>query len=156
MKMFSIWKLLRKIQLIQMRRSVYLLDASNYLNMEHSPSGHLSDTGQEPGIPSRLNSPFTCIVQHYVRSTLVLLFAMSCLVMYLCALYLLFLPPLLSGRPRDWCCPCDRLRRRRSFFPFSGASRQALPLIIRISPIPFSLMLELDFATVIVCSYSDE
>ena len=44
-------------------RSVYLLDASNYLNMEHSPSGHLSDTGPEPGIPSRLNSPFTCVMQ---------------------------------------------------------------------------------------------
>ena len=48
-------------------------------------------------------------------------------------------PPLLFGRPRDcsWC-PCDRLRRRRPFFPFSGASRKAPPLIIPISPIPFS------------------
>ena len=64
-----------------MRRSVYLLDASNYLNMEHSPSGHLSDTGQEPGIPSRLNSPFTCIVQHYVRTLLATRIAMLCLVM---------------------------------------------------------------------------
>ena len=43
-------------------RSVYLSDASNYLNMEHSPSGHLSDTAQEPGKHSRLNSPFTFIV----------------------------------------------------------------------------------------------
>jgi hypothetical protein len=43
-------------------RSVYLSDASNYLNMEHSPSGQLTDTGPEPGIPSRLNSPFTFIV----------------------------------------------------------------------------------------------
>ena len=42
--------------------SVYLSDASNYLNMEHSPSGHLSDTGPEPGKHSRLNSPFTSIV----------------------------------------------------------------------------------------------
>ena len=55
------------------------------------------------------------------------------------ALYLLFLPPLLSGRPRDRCwCPSVRLRRRRPFFPFSGASREAPPLIIPISPIPFS------------------
>ena len=38
---------------------VYLSDAPNYLNMEHSPSGHLSNTGPEPGIPSRLNSPIT-------------------------------------------------------------------------------------------------
>ena len=42
--------------------SIYLLDASNYLNMEHSPSGHLFDTGPEPGIHSRLNSPFTYIM----------------------------------------------------------------------------------------------
>ena len=66
-------------------RSAYLSDASNYLNMEHSPSGHLSDTGPEPGIHSRLNSPFTYIVQHFVRSTLVMLFIMSCLVLHLFA-----------------------------------------------------------------------
>ena len=35
----------------------YLSDASNYLNMELSPSGHLSDTGPEPGKHSRLISP---------------------------------------------------------------------------------------------------
>src|SRR4051812_39754959 len=37
----------------------------------------------------------------------------------MCALYLLFLPPLLlSGSPDDRCrCPCDRLRRRRSCTP---------------------------------------
>ena len=38
-------------------RSVYLSDASNYLNMELSPSGHLSDTGPEPGKHPRLTSP---------------------------------------------------------------------------------------------------
>ena len=38
---------------------VYLSDTSNYLNMEHSPSGHLCDSGPEPGISSRLNPPFT-------------------------------------------------------------------------------------------------
>ena len=43
-------------------RSVYLSDASNYLNMEHFPSSHLFDTGPEPGIHSRLNFPFTYIV----------------------------------------------------------------------------------------------
>ena len=43
-------------------QSVYLSDASNYLNMELSPSGHLSDTGPEPGKHSRLTSPFSGIV----------------------------------------------------------------------------------------------
>ena len=79
--------------------TTYLSDASKYLNMELSPSGHLSNTCPEPGIHSRLNSPFTYIVQYYVRSTLVLLIVLSCLVVPLFALYLLFLPPLLSGRP---------------------------------------------------------
>ena len=43
-------------------RSVYLSDGSNYLNMEHSPSGHLSDTAPEPGKHTPMNSPFTFIV----------------------------------------------------------------------------------------------
>ena len=42
--------------------SVYLSDASNYLNMELSLSGHLSDTGPESGKLSRMLSPFTGIV----------------------------------------------------------------------------------------------
>jgi hypothetical protein len=37
----------------------YPCDASHYPNMELSPSGRLSVTGPEPGILSRLNSPFT-------------------------------------------------------------------------------------------------
>ena len=40
----------------------YLSDASIYLDMELSPSGHLFDTGPEPGKHSRLNSPFSYIV----------------------------------------------------------------------------------------------
>ena len=43
-------------------RSVHLSHALSLLNMEHSPSGHLTDIGPEPGTPSRLNSPFTYIV----------------------------------------------------------------------------------------------
>ena len=38
-------------------RSVHLSHALSMLNMEHSPSVHLSDTGPEPGTPSRLISP---------------------------------------------------------------------------------------------------
>jgi hypothetical protein len=36
-----------------------LSDTSNYPNVKLSPSGHLSDTGPDLGINSRLNSPFT-------------------------------------------------------------------------------------------------
>ena len=43
-------------------RSVHLSHAPSMLNMELSPSGHLSNTGPEPGIHSRLNPPCTYIV----------------------------------------------------------------------------------------------
>jgi hypothetical protein len=39
-----------------------LSDTSNYPNMELSPSGYLSDTGPDPGINSRLHSPFIVTV----------------------------------------------------------------------------------------------
>ena len=43
-------------------RSVHLSHAPSMLNMGHSPSGHLSDTGPEPGKHSWLIPPFTFIV----------------------------------------------------------------------------------------------
>ena len=60
-------------------RSIHLSDASSMLNMEHSPSGHLSDTGPVPGIPFRLFPPFTYTVQHYVRTPLASLIVMLCI-----------------------------------------------------------------------------
>ena len=81
-------------------RSVHLSHAHSMLNMELSPSGHLSDTGPEPETPSRLIYPFTYNVYDRVRARLALRIVMSCLVLPLFAMYLLFLPPLLSGRPR--------------------------------------------------------
>src|SRR4051812_30012555 len=68
------------------------------------------------------------------------------------ALYLLFLPPLLlSGSLDDRCrCPCDRLRRRRSYPLYRRASRQAEPLpLSHISP----TVLYLSFALGICCCY---
>ena len=56
----------------------YLPDASNYLNMEHSPSGHLSDTGPEPGKHSRLTSALVGIVLHHVRTRLALHVVLVC------------------------------------------------------------------------------
>src|SRR3954464_6569878 len=68
------------------------------------------------------------------------------------ALYLLFLPPLLlSGSLDDRCrCPCDRLRRRRSYPHYRRASRQAeaLPL----SHISFTC-LYLSVALGVCCCY---
>ena len=59
MKKFLYMKVAQNDETNPNTRFVYLWVASNYLNMEHSPSGHLSDTGPEPGTPSRLFSPFT-------------------------------------------------------------------------------------------------
>ena len=67
----------------------YLSDASNYLNMELSPSGHLSDTGPESGKHSRYS--------HTLGHTRYII--LSCYAYVY--VYILFLPPLLSGRPRD-------------------------------------------------------
>ena len=59
-------------------RSVYLSDASSYLNMELSPSGHLFDTGPEPGKHSRLTSALVGIVLHHVRTRLALPVVLVC------------------------------------------------------------------------------
>ena len=76
-------------------RSVYLSEASNYLNMEHSPSCHLFDTRPESGIHSQLNSPFTYIMYPYVRSHPAQHIATLCFVM-LCLLYIYCFFPLFS------------------------------------------------------------
>ena len=127
----------------------------NISNSQLSPSGPSVRKCKTSGILSRLFPPFAGTTYCRVRTHLALLIVMSRIVMFMFALYLLFLPPLLSGRPWDlhWC-PCDQLRRRRPFFLFSRASKQAPLWSSRYRPF-HSLMLALDFATVIVCSYSD-
>ena len=55
--------------------------------------GHCDET---PGILSRMFPPFTGITSYRVRAPLASRFVLSCIVMRLLALYLLFLPPLLS------------------------------------------------------------
>ena len=62
MKMFSIWKLIRKNPTNPNMRSVHLSHAPSMLNMELSPSDHLFNTGPEPGKHSRLTSPLAGIV----------------------------------------------------------------------------------------------
>ena len=59
-------------------RSVHLSHAPSMLNMELSPSGHLSDTGPEPGKHSRLTSPLADIVYHHVRTRLALPVVLVC------------------------------------------------------------------------------
>ena len=67
-------------------------------NMQLSPSSSSVRKRETPGIFSRMFPPFTGITPYRVRTRLALLVV---LFMHLLAMYLLFLPPLLFGRPRD-------------------------------------------------------
>ena len=88
---------------------------------------------------------------YYVRSSLA--FHLSCIafVCYVCLVFIVSPPLLLSGSLDDRCrCPCDRLRRRRSYPPYCRASRQADPLpLSHISP----TFLYLSVALGICCCY---
>ena len=108
-------------------------------NTQLSPSGSSVRKRETPGILSRMSSPFTGTTSYRVRAHRTPRIALLYFVILLLLCYLWCSPPLLlSGRPRDRCrYPCDRLRRRRP--PPSRLSNQASPpLIIPISPIPFS------------------
>ena len=65
-------------------------------NTQLSPSVSSARKRETPGILSRMFSPFTGTTSYRVRAHLASRFVMSCIVMHLFALYLLFLPPLLS------------------------------------------------------------
>ena len=65
-------------------------------NTQLSPSGSSVRKRETPGILSRLFTPFVGITSYCVRADLAPLLVMSCIIMHLFALYLLFLPPLLS------------------------------------------------------------
>ena len=68
----------------------------NLSNSQLSPSGSPVRKRETPGIISQMFSPFTGTTSYRVRAHLASRFVMSCIVMHLFALYLLFLPPLLS------------------------------------------------------------
>ena len=70
-------------------------------NTQISPSDLSVRKRETLGIFSRMLPPFTGTTSYRVRAHLASRFVMSCIVVHLLALYLLFLPPLLFGRPRD-------------------------------------------------------
>ena len=63
-------------------------------NTQLSPSDSSARKRETPGILSRMFSPFAGITSYRVWAHLAPLFALSCTVMHLFALYLLFLPHL--------------------------------------------------------------
>ena len=115
-------------------RPVRLPHNPSIVNLQHFTSGSSVQKRETPGILSRMFPPFAGITYYRVRAHLTPLIVMSCIVMLMFALYLLFLPPLLSGRLRDrhCCCPV-RLRSRRPLL-LARATRQAPPLDHQISP----------------------
>ena len=69
---------------------------SNIPNTQLFPSGSSVRKRETPGVLSQMFSPFTDTTSYRVRAHLASHFVMSCIVMHLFALYLLFLPALLS------------------------------------------------------------
>ena len=69
-------------------------------NTQLSPSGSTVRKRETPGILSRMFPPFAGVTYYRDWARLASRFVMSCIVMHLLAMYLLFLPPLLFGRPR--------------------------------------------------------
>src|SRR5215216_4942111 len=65
-------------------------------NMQLSPSGPSVRKRLTPRILSLMFPPFAGITYYRVRAHLTPLVVLSCIVMHMFALYLLFLPPLLS------------------------------------------------------------
>ena len=72
------------------------LHIPNLSNSQLSPSDSSVRKRETPGILSRMFSPFAGITYYRDWAPLATLIAMSWIVMHLFALYLLFLPPLLS------------------------------------------------------------
>ena len=68
------------------------------VNLQHFTSSSSIRKHETPGILSLMFLPFASITYYRVRAHLALLIVMSCIIMLMFALYLLFLPPLLSGR----------------------------------------------------------
>ena len=115
----------------------------NLSNSQLPPPVRLSENAKHreylPDTP-----PFAGTTYCRVRAHLALFIVMSRIVMLMFALYLLFLPPLLSGRLRDrhCCCPV-RLRSRRPLL-LARATRQAPPPLITRYRLLSSILLALE------------
>ena len=94
-------KVAQNDETIQDTQPIRPLHPPNLPNSQLSPSASSVQKRETPGILSRMFSPFTGTTSYHVRAHPTPLFALSCIVMHLLAMYLLLLPPLLSGRPCD-------------------------------------------------------
>ena len=103
-------------------------------NLQLSPSGSSDRKRETPGILSRMFSPFAGTTYYRVGARIATRLVLSCIVMHLFALYLLFLPPLLSldTKTDATAAPFDYGVDDPSFLPEQPGK---LPLDHQISPI---------------------
>ena len=71
------------------------------VNLQHFTSDSFVRKHETPGILSRMFPPLTGTTSYHVRAHLAPLIVTSRIVVFMFALYSLFLPPLISGRLRD-------------------------------------------------------
>lgn len=150
MKILCTWKLIKK-EMNPDKISVRLSRVPRLAKMEIFHVFSVPSSSQRPEKYHQIF--FQCVynVSCRVSACLGLRIAMTTLVLHLC-LYLLFPPPILPVDPEtDVVVGYNYPREDQPFF--RRATRQANPLIIPRSPIYFSLMHALDFATVVVSSY---
>ena len=72
-------------------------------NLQHFTFGPSVRKYETPGILSRMFPPFVGTTSYHDRAHLAPLIVTSRIVVFMFALYSLFLPPLISGRLRDRC-----------------------------------------------------
>ena len=112
-------------------------------NTQLSPSDSSVRKHETPGIRSGMFSPFTGTTSYRVRAHLASRFVMSCIVMHLFEIYLLFLPPLLSLDTETDVAATQYDYGVDDPLSLARATRQAPPLITRYRLL-FSLLLALE------------
>ena len=122
----------------------------NLSNLQLSPLRLLCPKTRNPGNTSRMLPPFTGITSYRVRTRLALPVILLCTCL-LCTYY--FSPLFSSVDPVTMLMPLWSTTSPTT--PLSCLSNQASPPLISRYRLLYSLPLALDFATVIVCSYSD-
>jgi len=118
-------------------------------NMRLSPSVPSVRKRETPGILSRMFPPFAGITYYRVRAHLAPLLVISCIDMHLFALYLLFLPPLLSLDTET----TPLLPSTTTVLvtpPCQSNQASPPPLINQISPTLFSLILALGLLLLLI------
>ena len=99
MKILSTWKLLRTTRPIRIRSPFVRHTPLTYQTRNFPPPVPLTENAKHRGYFPGCFSPFAGTTYYRVGARIATRLVLSCIVMHLFALYLLFLPPLLSLVP---------------------------------------------------------